>query len=39
MVRQYFPDAPMSRLAAWAGRCAFFALAVAALSVIILRSG
>jgi hypothetical protein len=39
MVRQYFPDAPVSRLAAWAGRCAFFALAVAALSVIIVRSG
>jgi uncharacterized protein (DUF1499 family) len=39
MVRQYFPQAPMSRLAAWAARCAFFALAVAALSVIILRSG
>ncbi len=39
MVRHYFPDAPKSRLAAWAARCAFFALAVAALSVIILRSG
>jgi uncharacterized protein (DUF1499 family) len=32
-------DEPLSRLAAWSGRLALFALAVAALSVIILRSG
>ena len=29
----------MSRLAAWSGRLALFALAVAALSIIIVRSG
>jgi uncharacterized protein (DUF1499 family) len=32
-------DEPMSRLAAWSGRLALFALAVAALSIVIVRSG
>ena len=37
--RPSFGDEPMSKLAAWSGRLGLFALAVAALSVIILRSG
>jgi uncharacterized protein (DUF1499 family) len=37
--RPIFGDEPVSRLAAWSGRFALFALAVAALSVIIVRSG
>jgi Protein of unknown function (DUF1499) len=37
--RPTFGEEPMSRLAAWTGRLALFALAVAALSVIIVRSG
>ena len=37
--RPSFNNEPVSRLAAWSGRLALFALAVAALSVIILRSG
>ena len=37
--RPSFGDEPMSKLAAWAGRLGLFAFAVAALSVIILRSG
>ncbi|HEY1309758.1 MAG TPA: DUF1499 domain-containing protein [Pseudolabrys sp.] len=37
--RPTFGDEPKSRLAAWSGRFALFALAVAALSVIIVRSG
>jgi uncharacterized protein (DUF1499 family) len=37
--RPTFGDEPVSRLAAWSGRFALFALAVAALSVIIVRSG
>jgi uncharacterized protein (DUF1499 family) len=37
--RPSFGDEPMSRLAAWSGRLALFALAVTALSIIILRSG
>ena len=37
--RPSFDDEPVSRLAAWSGRLALFALAVAALSVIIVRSG
>ena len=37
--RPSFGDEPMSRLAAWSRHCAMFALAVAILSVIILRSG
>ena len=32
-------DEPVSRLAAWSGRLALFALAVAALSIVIVRSG
>ncbi len=39
MARRPFTDEPMSRLAAWSGRFALFALAVATLSVIIVRSG
>jgi uncharacterized protein (DUF1499 family) len=37
--RPSFGDEPVSRLAAWSGRLVLFALAVAVLSVIILRSG
>jgi uncharacterized protein (DUF1499 family) len=37
--RPSFGDEPKSRLAVWSGRFGLFALAVAALSVIILRSG
>jgi len=37
--RPSFGDEPVSRLATWSGRLALFALAVAVLSVIILRSG
>ncbi len=37
--RPTFGDEPTSRLAAWSGRFALFSLAVAVLSVIILRSG
>ncbi|HZL39396.1 MAG TPA: DUF1499 domain-containing protein [Pseudolabrys sp.] len=37
--RPTFGDEPKSRLAAWSGRFALFALAVAALSVVIVRSG
>src|SRR3972149_265945 len=37
--RPSFGDEPMSKLAAWSGRLGLFALAVAALSGIILRSG
>jgi uncharacterized protein (DUF1499 family) len=37
--RPSFGDEPKSRLAIWSGRFGLFALAVAALSVIILRSG
>jgi len=39
MARRPFTDEPMSRLAAWSSRCALFALAVAMLSVVIVRSG
>jgi uncharacterized protein (DUF1499 family) len=39
MARRRFADEPMSRLAIWARRCAFFALMAAALSVLIVRSG
>jgi uncharacterized protein (DUF1499 family) len=38
MARRPFHELPMSRTAVWAARIAFFALAVAALSVIIVRS-
>ena len=37
--RPVFGDEPMSRLAVWSARLAWFALAVAVLSIIILRSG
>jgi len=37
--RPSFGDEPVSRLAAWSGRIALFALAVAALSIVIVRSG
>ena len=37
--RPTFGDEPKSRLAAWSGRLALFGLAVAALSIIIVRSG
>ena len=37
--RPSFSDEPVSRLAAWSGRLALFALAVAALSIVIVRSG
>lgn len=39
MARRPFNDVPMSRIATWSSRFALFALAVAALSVIIVRSG
>jgi len=38
MVRRSFIDEPLSRLAAWSSRLALFALAAAALSVLILRT-
>jgi uncharacterized protein (DUF1499 family) len=37
--RPVFGDEPTSRLATWSGRFALFALAVAILSIVILRSG
>lgn len=37
--RPRFGDEPMSQLAVWSARLAWFALAVAALSVVIVRSG
>lgn len=37
--RPAFGDEPTSRLATWSGRFAMFALAVAILSIVILRSG
>jgi uncharacterized protein (DUF1499 family) len=37
--RPTFGDEPTSRLAAWSGRFAVFALAVTALSIVIVRSG
>jgi uncharacterized protein (DUF1499 family) len=39
MIRRRFADEPTSRLAIWARRCAFFALAATMLSVLIVRSG
>jgi uncharacterized protein (DUF1499 family) len=39
MARGPFFDVPMSRLAAWSARLAWFALAVAVFSIIIVRSG
>jgi uncharacterized protein (DUF1499 family) len=37
--RPSFGEEPKSRLAVWSGRCGWFALAVAGLSVLIVRSG
>src|SRR3954471_6073991 len=39
MARRRFADDPTSRLAIWARRCAFFALAATILSILIVRSG
>ncbi|MBV9260235.1 MAG: DUF1499 domain-containing protein [Pseudolabrys sp.] len=39
MLRRPFTEEPVSRLAAWSARFGWFALAVAALSVIVVRSG
>jgi uncharacterized protein (DUF1499 family) len=39
MARRPFYDEPMSRVAIWSSRLGWFALAVAALSIIIVRSG
>jgi uncharacterized protein (DUF1499 family) len=39
MARRRFADDPMSRLAIWARRCAFFALTATLMSVLIVRSG
>src|SRR5665213_994291 len=39
MLRRPFTEEPMSRLATWSGRLAWFALAVAAISVVVVRSG
>ena len=39
MARRPFPDEPVSRIAIWSSRLALFAIAVAAISVIIVRSG
>jgi len=39
MARRPFPDESVSRVAVWSSRLALFAIAVAALSVIIVRSG
>jgi uncharacterized protein (DUF1499 family) len=39
MARRPFTDEPVSRLATWSARLGVFSLAVAALSVIVLRSG
>src|SRR6188474_822925 len=39
MAHRRFADEPTSRLAIWARRCAFFALAATVLSVLIVRSG
>jgi uncharacterized protein (DUF1499 family) len=39
MLRHPFTEEPMSRLATWSGRLAWFALAVAAISVVVVRSG
>jgi uncharacterized protein (DUF1499 family) len=39
MARRSFQDMPMSRVAIWSARLGWFALAVAVLSIIIVRSG
>src|ERR1700690_2298850 len=39
MLRRPFNEEPVSRLAAWSSWLGWFSLAVAALSIIVLRSG
>src|SRR5688572_19458112 len=39
MARRRLADEPTSRLAVWARRCAFFALAATVLAIAILRAG
>jgi uncharacterized protein (DUF1499 family) len=39
MPRRRISDAPVSRLAVWARRCAFFSLAATIISIVIVRSG
>jgi uncharacterized protein (DUF1499 family) len=39
MLRRPLAEEPMSKLAAWSGRLGWFALAVAVLSVVVVRSG
>src|SRR5438105_2598448 len=39
MARRPYTEEPVSRLAVWSGRFGWFALAVAALSVVVVRSG
>src|ERR1051326_476337 len=39
MARRRFTDDPVSRLALWARRSAFFSLAATVLSILIVRSG
>lgn len=39
MVRRRIADEPMSRLAIWARRCAFFSLAATVLAILIVRAG
>src|SRR5690242_17421495 len=39
MARRRLAEEPISRLAIWARRCAFFALAATVLSILIVRSG
>ena len=39
MARRRLADAPVSRLAVWARRCAFFSLAATVLAIAIVRSG
>lgn len=39
MARRRIADAPMSRLAVWSRRCAFFSLAATIIAIVIVRSG
>lgn len=39
MARRRITDAPMSRLAVWSRRCAFFSLAATVIAIVIVRSG
>src|SRR3569833_1691921 len=39
MARRRLAEEPISRLAIWSRRCAFFALAATVLSILIVRSG